>query len=87
MVWILKYASEGSLDKLKVVPKTYSTKEEALASIPTREYIRHIENLYGIANHYVGQIVWIVEPISAIESAQLVKQMEEVKDELPYFAK
>ena len=83
MVWILKYAPEGYPERVKIIPRTFATKEEALATIPSREHVRRIENAFGNPKNYTGQVIWIVEPIGAIESAELVSKVKEVSNEPP----
>ena len=83
MVWILKYAREDFPEQVKLVPTTYATKEEALASIPSREAVRNIEHMYGNPRNYTGAVIWIVESIGAIESAELVSKVKEVSNEPP----
>ena len=86
MVWILKYAPENYPERVKIIPRTFATQEEALATIPNREHVRRIENAFGNPKNYTGQVIWIVEPIGAIESAELVSKVREVSNEPPHFA-
>lgn len=58
-------------------------KEEALATIPNREHVRRIENAFGNPKDYTGQVIWIVEPIGTIESAELVSNVKDVSNEPP----
>ncbi len=86
MVWILKYAPQDYPERVKIVPRTYATKEEALASIPNREHIRNIESAFGDRKNYTGPVVWIVEPLEIIDSAELAGRMKLMIENPPRFA-
>ena len=86
MVWILKYAPENEPHQVKIVPRPFATREAALATIPGREAVRQIEDAFGHTSGYTGPVIWIVEPIGAIESAKLVSKVKEVVDDPPQFA-
>lgn len=88
MVWIIKYAPQEHPEETYIIPRTYPTKELALATIPGREAIRRIEDGYGQSKHYTGPVVWMVEPLGSIESPELQSELERKEpDEPPYFAR